>query len=467
MRIIILGGGPCGLGAAWRLQELGHMDWALYEQGRDWGGLAGSEQDSEGFWWDYGGHVLFAHYRYFERLMAKLLDESDGWVSHRRESWIWIQNRFVAYPLQRNIRQLPREALWQCLQGLLDIHNTPLAAPPRHFDEWIEANFGRGLADCFMRPYNLKVWAHPLEEMDWNWIGERVAPTDLASVLQSLVFEKEERTWGPNAQFRFPRIGGTGSIWRALAASLPENKCFLGKGAVTVDSAKKTLRFEDGSTDGYDRLISSIPLDQLLALIEGDSSLPRRTGLTHTATHVVGLALNGNPPEELADKCWMYFPESDCPFYRVTVFSNYSRNNVPDADRFWSLLLEISEDTKTAVTDHQPEKVIDSAIQGTLNTHLIADRSSIHHAWHRRLPYGYPVPTVGRDAELFPLLRKLENQGILSRGRFGAWRYEVGNMDHSLMQGVECVNSLLDMGEELSLWYPEIVNAPHPSGAKR
>ena len=38
------------------------------------------------------------------------------------------------------------------------------------------------------------------------------------------------------------------------------------------------------------------------------------------------------------------------------------------------------------------------------------------------------------------------DQEIHSRGRFGAWLYEIGNMDHSVMQGVECVNNLL-LGE--------------------
>jgi hypothetical protein len=50
------------------------------------------------------------------------------------------------------------------------------------------------------------------------------------------------------------------------------------------------------------------------------------------------------------------------------------------------------------------------------------------------------------------LLKKIEPQlakaGVASRGRFGAWRYEVSNQDHSFMQGVEWVNaSLLDVPE--------------------
>ena len=44
MKIIVLGGGPCGLGAAWRLAELGHEDWLLFEKGDQWGGPGGSQE---------------------------------------------------------------------------------------------------------------------------------------------------------------------------------------------------------------------------------------------------------------------------------------------------------------------------------------------------------------------------------------------------------------------------------------
>jgi hypothetical protein len=29
-------------------------------------------------------------------------------------------------------------------------------------------------------------------------------------------------------------------------------------------------------------------------------------------------------------KCWLYFPEDDCPFYRTTVFSHYAKKNCPE-----------------------------------------------------------------------------------------------------------------------------------------
>ncbi len=44
-------------------------------------------------------------------------------------------------------------------------------------------------------------------------------------------------------------------------------------------------------------------------------------------------------------------------------------------------------------------------------------------------------------------------QGIWSRGRFGAWLYEIGNMDHSCMQGVEWVDHVLSGAPE-TVWIP-------------
>ncbi len=185
-----------------------------------------------------------------------------------------------------------------------------------------------------------------------------------------------------------------------------------------------------------------------------------QSGLKYSSTHIAGLALKGNPPEHLKDKCWIYFPENDNPFYRVTVFSNYSPNNVPDINTTWSLMCEVSESPMKKVNH---ETIMDEIIQGAINTKLISHRTQIHHTWYQRMEKGYPTPGIQRNATLFPALKYFEANGIYSRGRFGGWRYEVGNMDHSFMQGVESAEKALYQGEELTLWYPDIVNSPHPS----
>ena len=98
----------------------------------------------------------------------------------------------------------------------------------------------------------------------------------------------------------------------------------------------------------------------------------------------------------------MYFPEDDCPFYRVTVFSNYSPNNVPDITKYWSLMAEVSESPDKPVPA-TPEERLEEVVQGMLNTKLIASRDDMsspdlsrddHTAEHPRGKRGHRPPAV-------------------------------------------------------------------------
>ncbi|MEK6968539.1 MAG: FAD-dependent oxidoreductase [Nanoarchaeota archaeon] len=450
-KVVILGAGPTGLGAAWRLQELNYNNFKLFEMGSNAGGLARSFTDEKGFTWDIGGHVQFSHYAYFDSLMDSLL--KDEWLEHERESWIWIKNRFVPYPFQNNIRHLPKEDVWKCISGLVDLYVKKSPAP-KNFREWIMYTFGEGIAELFMIPYNYKVWAYPPEDLAYGWVGERVSVVDLKRVVENVMQEKDDVSWGPNNKFRFPLKGGTGEIWKRLASRIDKDKIFLNSEAVQVNTKKKYVVFKDGKKESYDSLISTIPLDKLL-LMSDIKEKESSKNLVHSSVHIFGLGIKGKPPEHLKTKCWMYFPESNAPFYRATVFSNYSPNNVPDIKKYWSLMLEVSESPKKKV-DH--EKIKDEVIEGVLSTKLIKSKSEIIDVWQHFESYGYPTPSLKRD-EALGILKKLDSLGIYSRGRFGAWKYEVSNQDHSLMQGVEAINKILKGEEETTVWRPSEANA--------
>ncbi len=477
-KILIIGGGPAGLGAAWRLHEAGYTDWELFEKELYVGGLASSHVDANGFTWDLGGHVVFSHYRYFDDLLDSLL--GGQWVRHEREAWIWMRDRFIPYPLQNNIRHLPTPELLECVEGLLDVQSrggsaaqtrSPVArgwgkATPEGeratFADWILRSFGAGLSRVFMTPYNEKIWATDLAQMSSSWVGERVAAVDLKRILRNIIKGRDDIGWGPNATFRFPLYGGTGRLWQAIAERLPTEHLHLGAEVVAINSQKKTVQLRDGTAVSYDWLITTMPLDILLSRIPDDvcSDAVRRsllcpdghtTNLRYASTHVIGVGLAGPVPERLATKCWMYFPEPQPPFYRVTVFSNYSPHNVPRPGQQWSLMAEVSESAAKPVDG---TGVVGQVVDGLKAARLIDTEAVIESTWHRRLEHGYPIPSLLRDAALDQIEPLLHARNILSRGRFGAWKYEVGNMDHSFMQGVEAANHILAGEPETTLRLP-------------
>lgn len=444
-RILIIGAGPTGLGAAHRLEELGHANWTLLEAAPSAGGLASSVVDDQGFTWDLGGHVLFSHYRYFDALMERAL--GDAWLEHQREAWVWMRERWVPYPFQNNIWRLPPEDLANCLEGLVDLATQP--APegrPAHFGDWLERGFGRGLCDVFMFPYNRKVWAYTPDKMDVGWMGERVATVDLKRVLRNIAFQKDEVSWGPNATFRFPLEGGTGAIWSSLAEQLPADRVGYGSRVSRVELEERRVHLDSGEALEYDHLISTMPLDLFLDQSDAAPEIRARSSeFTHSSSHIMGVGMEGTVPDDLRTKCWMYFPEDGQPCYRSTVFSNYSPNNVPRPGEQWSLMAEVSESPDKPVN---LDTILDETVQGFRLAGFIREGEEPVSTWHTRLEHGYPTPWLGRDDTLEPVDAYLSARNVLSRGRFGAWKYEVSNQDHSVMQGVEAVERILNGRDE-------------------
>lgn len=117
------------------------------------------------------------------------------------------------------------------------------------------------------------MWAHPPEQLNTNWVGERVATIKFGEILSNVINRKDAPAWGPNAQFRYP-INGTGHIWRAVFAGLPQANIRLNAEMVavhdepppagTAGGGERSIELKDGSRLGYDALLSTAPVDLLL-----------------------------------------------------------------------------------------------------------------------------------------------------------------------------------------------------------
>jgi protoporphyrinogen oxidase len=386
---------------------------------------------------------VFSHFGEFDALLAEAM--GDQVLHHERSSYVRFSDRWVPYPFQNNLRYLPEDVMAECLKGLAE---APGGDPGMDFATWTRSVFGEGIARHFMRPYNFKVWATAPEEMAATWIAERISVIDYERALRNVREGRDDAAWGPNNRFVFPAIGGTGEIYVRAAAKL-EGRIRYRQEVVSVDAGAKRVRLADGGEVRYRRLVSTAPLDRLVAIVSDCPQALRAaaTKLRHSSVYMVGVGYE----QALADdKSWMYFPQDHAPFYRATNFAKYSPANVPDGeiDRYSAYMTETSFSAEKPVSRDGLE---DEVEQGLRRAGVVAGRPRAASIHVEAIDYAYPVPTLERDAALQSIQPWLMDQDIYSRGRFGSWRYEIGNMDHAVKMGVDVARALVT-GSEEALW---------------
>jgi protoporphyrinogen oxidase len=462
----ILGAGPTGIGAAWRLSQ--HSSWSQHDDGQGDGllpfllldectapgGRAASYTTPEGFTFDYGGHVLFPHVEYSEfiELIDKVVPEWHWSVPVRG---VWIANRFLPTPVQRNIHRLPLPALAECLWGLMRRSPVEENGVEPNLQQYLEGQFGEALTRHVMAPLNRKMWAHDPRDLGSAWSSHRsgskernIPDVRVRGVLRNLLLNRGEPGWTESTKVRYPRTGGCGAIWQRVFDLLPDSGRRLGLRASFLEARKKTLWFTDGSSVRYEHLLSSIPLDRLLGMMQDRPELQARSREFRAArVQLFGFGLKGAMPAVLRNVHAINVPSSDVPFWRVNLPSNFSPGNVPDSERTWSILCECSLSRESA-DRYEPEQ-IEAALR---QMEFLAPSTKVVSLFTSELEHGYPVPFAGRDKLLNEVQRSLEELGIYSRGRFGGWRYEVSNQDHAFMQGVEVVDRLCNGKAESTYW---------------
>jgi protoporphyrinogen oxidase len=204
-------------------------------------------------------------------------------------------------------------------------------------------------------------------------------------------------------------------------------------------------------------MISAVPLDNVLRLLTYEPELSSMAGLLkYSRTYVAGFGIRGKLPEEFKAVHSLLVPDSDIAFWRLNFPSNVSASNSPAEGTCWSALCEMSEApsgpmlTKTAI--------LRKGAAGLRKMGLLRNDNDVLTQWCVPLEHGYPTPFLGRDAVLNEIQPQLEDFGILSRGRFGGWKYEVSNQDHAFMQGVEAADLTVLGTEEETYTNARVVN---------
>ncbi len=434
--VLVAGAGPTGLSAAYHLGS----DAMLVEQESRVGGWCRSLVD-RGFTFDYAGHIMFSNDAYVQELYQLLLGDNVHWQD--REAWIFSKGVYTRYPFQGALYGLPPEVIKECILGAIEARygysgsERRLAGrQPRNFREFIYKVWGAGIAKHFAIPYNEKLWAVPLEEMETSWLGGRVPLPDLEDVIEGAL-SPVGKPMGPNARFGYPLKGGFQALMDGFLPHL-RGELRLNTRVARVSPRRHTATFEDGTSVRYEHLISTLPLPRLVALTGDEAPTDVREaarGLRHVSVRCVNIGV-GRP--DITEKHWIYYPEETV-FHRIFVQGNASPHcNPPGGFGFTCEITYSPSKPLPCDGDDLIRRCIDDAI----SVGFIRADDPIWAANQVDLPVAYVVYDHGRAENVERIREWLGTHDIILAGRYSEWEYY--NSDHAFIAGMKAARAVED-----------------------
>jgi len=465
--VIVVGAGPTGLSAAYHLGE----NSILIEQNEQVGGWCRSIQDN-GFTFDFAGHIMFSNDAYVHEMYKMLLGDNVHWQD--REAWIYSKDVYTRYPFQGALYGLPPNVIKECIVGAVEARfgsikqqssgkangsngktvkngsptackpdsipdccgdgvmesTAPLAAAttqPRNFEEFIYKVWGAGIAKHFAIPYNRKLWAVPLAEMETSWLGGRVPIPDLEEMIEGAL-HPVAKPMGPNARFGYPLRGGFQALMNGFLPHL-KGELMLNTRVTAVSPKRRTVTLSDGQILPYEYLVSTMPLPVLVRLMGAEAPLEVRAAAKALRSVSVRCVNLGIGRENLTDKHWIYYPE-DTVFHRIFVQGNASPFCNPPGG--FGLTCEIT---------YSPDKPLpcdgDALVRRCIeDCHKVGIFSASDPVWTANqvdMRYAYVVYDHARPANVKTIADWVATQDIILEGRYSEWEYY--NSDHAFLAG--------------------------------
>ncbi len=430
MKTAILGGGLSGLSLARLLHERGD-EVVVLEAEEQYGGLCRSRTEN-GFTFDIGGsHIIFSRDKEVLAFMRRMIEGNEQ--QNNRNTKIFYKGRYVKYPFENGLFDLPAEDRFFCIsefvKNLIAVEKGEVPAPG-NFREWICYTFGNGIAECYMVPYNEKIWKYPTEQMSLHWVDGRIPRPPVDDVIKAAVGIPTEG-YTHQAVFSYPLDGGIEALVRAIAKPVEP---FIRTNFRITDVRKSGSRWQIGNgkeTIEADRLISTIPVQHLLAALPGVPQEVKAAcdALTYNSLVCVNIGVKGSVP----DYSWLYTPDPALgKTNRISFPSQYSRHVAPQGHS--AILAEITHQPGDAVAGMSDDELV-REVTGTITAMGLAAPKDITYTSVVRQPYAYVVYDIRYQENIAKVREYCAAVGIPLVGRFSQFEYL--NMDG-------CLRSVLD-----------------------
>lgn len=443
---VIVGGGPCGLAAAWQLCKLGAKPIVIEREPLVGGLCATHERD--GWRFDLGGHRFVSSDAALSRWLEGLL--GDDLLVGERRSVVLHEGRRFRYPLQAVdlVRNLGVRDNLRALAGYADARVRARIWPreARTFEDWVVARFGRPLYDAFFGPYTEKLWGLPPRLISADWARERISLLHLGDALLRMLRLRRAPTRTYARRYRYPRLG-MGQLYRVLADEVRalggEVKSRASVAGLETRAGRVTAVHVDGP-NGAERvpvgeLLSTMPLPDLARMLScaRDSSAiddaARR--LRFRALAFVNLMLARG---DFSDNTWTYVASGSLTMSRIQEPKRRSPAMAPEGRT--SLMLEVPCDAGDATW---------RAADGDLRERMVRELSALGFevsdvlsSFVVRVAHGYPVYHLGYERDRRALLDEVARlSNVRTAGRQGLFRYVF--MDAAMQMGMKAAAQMV------------------------
>ncbi len=436
---VILGGGPCGLAAAWELARSGWRPVVLEREALV-GGLCATHA-KDGFRFDLGGHRFVSASAELSRWLERLL--GDDLLTQERKSVVLHDGRTFKYPLDAAdlVRSLGVRENARALAGYARARAVSAVRPRPDvsFEDWVTSRFGRPLYDAFFGPYTQKLWGIHPSRISADWAAERISLLHLGDALLRMggLRTSEVRTYA--RRYRYPRHG-MGQLYEEMAREVRSLGGEIVTGVVSLSfetAGKRVVAVRADTAAGPMRipvgeLLSTIPLTDLARELRPDAPRPP---LRFRALTFLNLML---ARRDFSENTWMYVASGGLAMSRIQEPKRRSVAMAPDGRT--SLMLEIPCDVgddlwRADVTELRRRmgdelRTLGFAVDDVTGAFVV------------RVAHGYPVYHLGYERDRQELLRVVsEFANVRTAGRQGLFRYVF--MDAAMQMGVLAARQMM------------------------
>ncbi len=422
--IAVIGAGISGLACARMLSDEGFKV-TVYEKNTSIGGLVSCESINDNLYHKVGGHVFNSNNSKVLEWFWSHFDKEREFTRAARNAVIHLDDKFVKYPIELNINELPRDIAGRIVTELIDLSSRPQkdALSFENLGEFFAGNFGETLYRIYFEPYNSKIWKRDLKKISMQWLAGKLPMIPTPDILKQNIIKQADNM--VHATFFYPKWGGSQFIAERISRGLVVTTKDVTKIVMTSRGFKI-----NGSHMEYDKIVYTGDIRKLENCLDPENKyLLERKGLDFKS--IKSLDSNGTTTVlcecDANDYSWVYLPAKNVMPHRIIMTGNFSENNNSRE------LLRSSRISCTVEFSGQVDYDLccEEIMKLPFDMRLLA---------YNYCQDSYVIHSVESLYKVNCFIRRLRHEGIYCCGRFAEWQYY--NMDAAIESAFKLVDDI-------------------------